>query len=170
MLAALSWAERGFFARGSIALGDFYIRDEFVFGAALVEAYRLERDNAIHPRVILSDAVHEAHRENLQNYAAEKGRPLTTLVLRDRDGRAFLNYLEVLFEETDDPIPRLVAHRDALIAKLRTYRAESRVWEKYRWVSEYHNHFCRKNARREWDLPALLIPDADLAQELHPII
>jgi len=166
----LSLAERGFFARGSIALGDFYIRDEFVFGAALVEAYRLERDNAIHPRVILSDAVHEAHRENLQNYAAEKGRPLTTLVLRDRDGRAFLNYLEVLFEETDDPIPRLVAHRDALIAKLRTYRAESRVWEKYRWVSEYHNHFCRKNARREWDLPALLIPDADLAQELHPII
>ena len=76
----------------------------------------------------------------------------------------------MLFEETDDPVPRLVAHRDALIAKLRTYRAESRVWEKYRWVSEYHNHFCTEHKDEDWFTPDLLIPGPDLAQELHPII
>ncbi len=88
----LSLAERGFFARGSITLGDFYLRDELVFGAALVEAYNLERKHAIHPRVILLTEVHDAQRQNLEDYVARRGTPLTTLLLCDRDGRAFLNY------------------------------------------------------------------------------
>ena len=163
----MSLAERGFFARGAITLGDFYLRDDLAYGPALVEAYDLERKNAIHPRVILSEEVQEAQRQNLQAYVARKGEPLTTLLLRDRDGRAFLNYLEGLLEETGDPEPRLQAHRDALTTKLEMYRDKSRVWEKYRWVSEYHNHFCRKRLPSNRDL---LIPDADLAQELHPII
>jgi hypothetical protein len=163
----MSLAERGFFARGAITIGDFYIRDDLSYGPALVEAYDLERESAIHPRVILSEEVQEAQRQNLQAYVARKGQPLTTLLLRDRDGRAFLNYLEGLLEETGDPEPRLQAHRDALAGKLAMYRDKSRVWEKYRWVSEYHNHFCRKRLPSSRDL---LIPDADLAQELHPII
>ncbi len=166
----LSLAERGFFARGSITLGDFYIRDELVFGAALVEAYHLERDNAVHPRVILSEEVHQAQRKNLEAYVARKGAPLTTLLLRDRDGRAFLNYLEVVLEEAEDPAPRLAAHRDALTGKLETYRDNSRVWEKYRWVSEYHNHFCSMYTEAEWYTPDLLIPAMQLTQEWDPAI
>jgi hypothetical protein len=167
----LSLAERGFFARGSIAVGDFYLRDEFVFGAALVQAYRLEREQAIHPRVILSKDVHDAQRKNLEAYIARKGRqPLTTLLLSDRDGRAFLNYLELVLEEATDPHPRLAKHRDALADNLKTNRDNSRVWDKYRWVSEYHNHFCNEHKDEDWFAPDLLIPEADLAQELHPVV
>ena len=166
----LSLAERGFFARGSITLGDFYIRDELVFGPALVEAYHLERDSAIHPRVILSKDVHDTQRENLGAYVERRGVPLTTLLLRDRDGRAFLNYLEVVLEEAEDPQPRLSAHRDALASKLATYSDNSRVWEKYRWASEYHNHFCNEHAEAEWYLPDLLLPTVDLAQDWSPIL
>lgn len=132
-----------------------------------MEAYDLERESAIHPRVILSEEVQEAQHQNLQAYVARKGKPLTTLLLRDRDGRAFLDYLEGLLEETGDLEPRLQAHRDAVASKLEMSRDKSRVWEKYRWVSEYHNHFCRKRLPNN---QALLIPDEDLAQELHPII
>jgi hypothetical protein len=166
----LSLAERGFFARGSITLGDFYMRNELVFGAALVEAYHLERDHAIHPRVILSKGVHDAQRENLEAYVKKKGSPLTTLLLRDRDNQAFLNYLELVLEEAEDPQPRLTAHRDALADKLATYRDNGRVWEKYRWVSEYHNHFCKEHSEEEWYMPNLLIPTVELTQEWDPII
>jgi hypothetical protein len=48
---SLVWA--GYFIRGAVTLGDFYIRDGFLYGPALVEAYRLENTVAIHPRIIL---------------------------------------------------------------------------------------------------------------------
>ncbi|HEY1458124.1 MAG TPA: hypothetical protein VGF15_06365, partial [Solirubrobacteraceae bacterium] len=163
----LRLSEHGFFARGSITLGDFYIRDELVFGPALVEAYHLERERAIHPRMILSTKVRDVHVRNLKDNAATEGVPLATLLLCDRDGLAFLNYLEFLLDEPDDPRPRLAAHRDALAGKLATYGDNSRVWEKYRWVAEYHNHFCNKRMPSNNEL---LIPDVDLAQELRPVI
>ncbi len=166
----LSLAERGFFARGSITLGEFYLRDELVFGDALVEAYKLENNFAIHPRVILSPEVLEAQRQNQEIFVTAGAGQSATLLLRDRDGRAFVNYLEILLGETDSPAPQLKAHRDALAGKLATYRENSRVWEKYRWVSEYHNHFCNEHKDEDWFAPALLIPAADLAQELRPII
>jgi hypothetical protein len=166
----LSLAERGFFARGSIVVGEFYLRDEISFGAALVEAYHLERDKAIHPRVILSEEVHATQRQNLEDYVKRRGTPLTTLPLRDRDGQAFLSYLELMLEEATDPRPRLASHRDALVDKLKAYRDNGRVWEKYRWVSEYHNYFCNEHKDEDWFAPDLLIPGTDLAQELHPVI
>ncbi len=165
----LNLAERGFFARGSITLGGFYIRDELVFGEALVEAYGLERDSAIHPRVILSAEALEVQRQNPEVFVATTGTP-ATLLLCDRDGLAFVNYLEMLVGEAGDARPPLQTHRDTLVGKLKTYRDDSRVWEKYRWVSEYHNHFCREHAYEKWYVPDLLIPDVDLAQELHPLI
>jgi hypothetical protein len=66
--------------------------------------------------------------------------------------------------------PRMQAHRDALADKLKAHRANSRVWEKHRWLSEYHNHFCNERKDEDWFTLDLLIPDADLAQGLHPAI
>jgi hypothetical protein len=166
----LNLAERGFFARGSITLGDFYIRDELVFGEALVEAYGLERDEAIHPRVIVSNEVLEVQRQKPKVFVATTG-ATATLLLRDRDGRAFVNYLEMLVGEAgDETAVRVAAHRDALASKLNAHRDNSRVWEKYRWVSEYHNHFCNEHEDEDWFAPDLMIPDADLAQELRSLI
>jgi hypothetical protein len=164
----LSLAERGFFARGAITLGDLHLRDELVFGAALVEAYQLERDHAVHPRVILSAEALETQRQNPEVFVSTDGEP-ATLLLRDRDGRAFVNYLEVLNGEAGDARRPLQGHRDALMDKLKTHRDNSRVWEKYRWVSEYHNHFCNAHKDNDWFTPDVLIPAAELAQELHAV-
>jgi hypothetical protein len=79
----LSLAERGFFARGSITLGEFYLRDELVFGETLVEAYELENNFAIHPRVILSPEVLEAQRQNQDIFVtAGAGQSATFAVAR----------------------------------------------------------------------------------------
>lgn len=54
-------------------------------------------------------------------------------------GHAFINYLGLLFDEPDDPSPALELHRDTVVARLHEHRADTRRWEKYRWVAEYHN-------------------------------
>ncbi len=82
----------------------------------------------------------------------------------------FLTTLELVLEEAADPRPRLASHRDALADKLEAHRDNSRVWEKYRWVSEYHNHFCNEHKDEDWFAADLLIPGADLAQALHPVL
>jgi len=110
----------------------------------------------------------KVQRQKPEVYLAAEGAP-ATLLLRDRDGRAFVNYLEVLIGEAEDPRPQLKTHRKAVAKKLKAFRGNSRVWEKYRWIAEYHNHLCTKNANEEWDLSTLLIPTKDLAQELRPI-
>lgn len=45
----------GWLVRGGITIGDFYIDDMFVWGAALVKAYELEEKIAVYPRVILDE-------------------------------------------------------------------------------------------------------------------
>ncbi len=47
----------GFFCRGGIASGLLYHDKNIVFGPAMIEAYDLEHEKAVHPRVILSEDV-----------------------------------------------------------------------------------------------------------------
>ncbi|HEY4094307.1 MAG TPA: hypothetical protein VGM33_02275 [Baekduia sp.] len=75
----------------------------------------------------------------------------------DSDGWTFINYLGLLFDEPDDPRPALEAHRARVTARLAEHRRDKRVWEKYRWVAEYHNEVVRQRLPRE---PALLVEPA----------
>jgi hypothetical protein len=47
----------GFLIRGGIALGGLYHSSGIVFGEALIEAYRVEREVAVNPRVVFSPTV-----------------------------------------------------------------------------------------------------------------
>ena len=122
----------GFFARGGLSLGLFHVREGLIFGPALVEAYALESRHAVHPRVVIS-----------KEAEAVIARPSTQL-LCDGDGWTFINYLDPLLEEPDDPVPVLQAHRDRVLAGLTLHRGDKRVWEKHRWVAEYHNAFVEQ--------------------------
>jgi hypothetical protein len=122
----------GFFARGGLSLGLFHVREGLIFGPALVEAYELESRHAVHPRVVLS-----------KEAEAVIARPSSQL-LCDGDGWTFINYLDPLLEEPDDPVPVLQAHRDQVMGGLKLHRGDKRVWEKYRWVAEYHNAFVER--------------------------
>lgn len=71
------WLEHGFLCRGAIVAGRAVHSDNVVYGAALVDAYRLERQLAVYPRIIVRE-------EDL----AQLG---TLPVLRMEDGVAFLD-------------------------------------------------------------------------------
>jgi hypothetical protein len=132
----LDLLERGFFARGAITLGPIHLRQGLVFGPALVEAHDLERDAAVYPRIILA---REAEKSQRSAVAASEGSLGSLPLLYDNDSRAFVDYMRVLLEDPNSPVPVLEKYRQALSERLQEYREDRVVWEKYRWVGEYHN-------------------------------
>lgn len=45
------------FVRGAMVIGNFHASNEYVFGSGLIDAYLLETDKAVYPRIIIDDSV-----------------------------------------------------------------------------------------------------------------
>jgi hypothetical protein len=142
-LLQLDLALKGFFLRGGFAVGLFHDMEDIVFGPALVEAHELEQNEAVHPRVVLS------------SHASECVKGHDVPLMLDQDGRPFVNYLAPAFDDMTVDVDRVLdAHRLVVSRKLRRFRDDSRRWDKYRWVAEFHNAVC---ASRRPESPKLLI-------------
>jgi hypothetical protein len=76
---------RGYFVRGGLTVGLIYHDKEFVFGLPLIAAHKLESEESIYPRTILSETV----LEDLRSY----GQEYLSLFRVDSDGKYFLDYL-----------------------------------------------------------------------------
>jgi hypothetical protein len=159
----VSLLEHGLFARGGLAVDWFHIRDGFVFGPALVEAYRLESKVAVHPRIVLADAAAAILGRDL----AAGGLAARHRLLRDADGMAFVDYLQIPLEERDAVAPRLARHRDEILAALDAHVGRRAVWEKYRWLGEYHNACIATSALPASEAETLLVPSQRLAWGFH---
>ncbi len=157
----MSLARAGFFARGGLSIGRFHIREGLVFGPALVDAYELESQVATHPRIVLSQAAQACQRTVLGT--SPDGNPL---LIRDGDGWTFINYLAIQIDiDTEDPRQPVLAHRDQIVANLQAHRGSRRVWEKYRWVAEYHNEVLRRRLPKHKDL---LVPSEPMTWGFAP--
>jgi hypothetical protein len=121
----LNLIDQGFFMRGALALGDFYMRDGVIFGPALLDPAELEHDVAVHPRIVLSPEAEKSQRGDLRHYADPQESPQNWVLTRDGDGWTFINYLSVLLDETDDPRSGLETHRDRIVERLAEVRTGS---------------------------------------------
>jgi hypothetical protein len=107
-------AAAGFFVRGALTLGPAHLEHNLLYGPALVEAYGLERKVAVNPRIVLSsDAV-----EALSAGMADEGQKEGGYFRVAQDGSVFIDYLDILLDDPEDPIPSLETHRDMVRAKL----------------------------------------------------
>src|ERR1035437_1416521 len=69
-----SFAVSDVFIRGAITMSDLYMDENIVLGQAIIDAYDLEIEKAIYPRIILSDNVVETIKKHIAYYAE----PLTS--------------------------------------------------------------------------------------------
>lgn len=141
------------------------MHDGLIFGPALADAYELESRHAIHPRVVLSKEAAASQLDDLRYYTNPARAPQARVLLHDGDGLTFINYLGVLLDELDDPTPVVVGHRDLTILRLHRHRDDKRVWEKYRWVAEYHNAFVDRRLAGD---PAARIPTDAMTWRFEP--
>lgn len=135
--------EGNLFLRGSIAVGELYMDDDIVYGVGLLDAVDDEHAADV-PRVVLHDSAVKYVREQIRHYASIRRAPHSRVLLRDEDGRLFINYLSGVWEDgSEEPIyDALKNHRDIVADRLVTYRRTPKLWSKYSWVARYHNYFC----------------------------
>ncbi|MFI8715184.1 hypothetical protein [Brevibacillus brevis] len=142
----------GFFIRGGLAVGDYYGDNEFAYGPSIIEAHYLENNQAIHPRIILSDESVQMVREHIDYYAEPSWAPQYRDLLQDNtDGKWFINYLEALMTDAheqgnyQDVVTQLLVHKDVIEQNLTKFQGNARVYPKYEWAAQYHNYFCTHN-------------------------
>lgn len=152
----------GLFARGAIVRGLMWMDEEIVFGPALIDAYKQERDKALYPRIVLSPDLAEWLRTYSKYYGNSTSRlPYKDLILVDRTGSMFVNYLtriDVVDEDMHLRVELLEKHRDAVYAGLQDSQPHPRHHEKMLWVAGYHNYFVKSHYK---DSPDLLVKPLD---------
>lgn len=133
----------GYFIRGAIAAGDFFVDSNVIYGKALIEAYDAERTLARDPRVVLTATAVSYDQEHISYYASPEGAPQYYNILKDADGQYFLNYLEILDNIYEGPFfLEITDHKIIVEEMLRRFSHAPAVWSKYEWVANYHNYFC----------------------------
>lgn len=143
----LEMAVRGYLVRGGLAVGDLFMDDMVVFGPALVEAYRLESEVAVHPRVVLCDNAVRLARLHSKYYRPRRSAPQNEELLVDVDGHCFVDYLRAYPGSFDDPAEgrtllrkQMLIHKERVADQLGRHEKNRRIWDKYAWVAKYHNH------------------------------
>jgi hypothetical protein len=134
----LNLAAAGFFLRGALTIGDVHLSDNLLFGPALVDGYDLERKVAVNPRIVLGPEAVKIVRSAMSRYGPKEGGYLRC----EQDETVFIDYLDILADDPENPIPSLEAHRDMIRKLLIEHEQVARTWEKYRWVAEYHDSYC----------------------------
>lgn len=138
-------ALKGFFIRGGLAVDQLFMDENSVFGAALLEAYRLESKVAVDPIVVMCDNTMKLVDMHIRYYSGEVA-PQINDVLKGPDGRYFLNYLTECIVEGDDreylDAKSLHLHKRQIESALKTYTADPTVFSKFSWLAAYHNYFC----------------------------
>ena len=96
---------RGMLCRGAVSKGKLIHTGKMLYGPAFIDAYRLESNAALYPRVILDDLIVEigmsAHaRHNLEEHERQS---IMSLLCRDSDGMYYINYITGAQSELNDP-------------------------------------------------------------------
>jgi hypothetical protein len=123
---------RGFLLRGGITIGALYHQDNIIFGPALNAAYKMEREIAKNPKIILSKTVFNINLDDQDGKHDFK--------LDNSDKRYYFDYLPILMQKTDPGI-------DEFVQKVKSYIEENlinfeltddRVYKKWLW---FKHHF-----------------------------
>jgi hypothetical protein len=137
----LRMASNGYFLRGALTHGPICLTDEIIFGAALVECYRLESKASIVPRVLITEPLRELLLKMPPHAADEAALSVRDSVCRDVDGWWFLNYLDAAREEGRINWSHIEQHKASILNSL-TLTTRHEVLPKFGWACRYHNVFC----------------------------
>ena len=129
--------KHSFLVRGSIAVDDLYIDDDFVYGKALTKSYKLESEIAIYPRIIINPKdIHLFTKSDTQQDVIKKDdaniyyiNPFESYFIYinksvvDRELNSIKTNLQDMLKETND----------------------NKINQKVCWFINMYNQFCKDN-------------------------
>ncbi len=135
--------------RGGMTIGNLYHTKKFIFGPAMNEAYKLESDIAIYPRIILSeelkkhiadfpDEVFDRYEEVSESY-------IRNCLRRDSDNIFYIDYFK--YNDIGDISKKekkfVIALYDCISNNLKLCN-DDKVLQKYKWMQEKYNSYVTK--------------------------
>jgi hypothetical protein len=144
----------GTFIRGAVTIGPVYHEGSIIFGPALIDAYKLETDFAIYPRIVIADKL-VAELESWQHSSPIDPLNIITmckdLLRRDFDGLYHLDWFSeegMKFEKYSIP----AKERQQILEGFRSIISESlksnsdlKILIKLRWVARYFNKIVEQD-------------------------
>lgn len=138
----------GVVIRGGITIGNAHVGLDGkgpVFGPAMVRAYEIETNEAVHPRIVIDQSAYETFRTDArlhrEGHTVEMEMGYVDKLLRvDADGTRFVDYLAGGESEFDHPggyFKFLDEHAAMIRDKLAT--TKDKVRGKFEWLAAYHN-------------------------------
>jgi hypothetical protein len=145
------------FIRGALSYGKIFISDEFIYGKGLIDAYKIESEIAIFPRLIIDDSfITGASKVETLKRNKEVSFELILESLKnnycvDFDNNLFIDYLGMMkyFEDETGRASKGYSFNELLDIHARNicYNLQTddkRIEQKYQWCKNYHNFICTK--------------------------
>ncbi|MCK5708770.1 MAG: hypothetical protein KAI43_14070 [Candidatus Aureabacteria bacterium] len=138
--------------RGALTIDKIYHEKNKIFGPALVRAYKLERDLAVFPRIILDSTIFEIYNSTPllkawhHNHEEDKDY-LRSYIRKGDDGIWFVDYLSGIEKQFDceiDYIDFLQHHKKTIIDNVQKSKKNEKIIVKYNWLMNYHNSVVMK--------------------------
>jgi hypothetical protein len=153
--------EKGICLRGAITIGDMYwpsVNNDITVGPGLIEAYELETEVAIYPRIIVSEKLFSyINSRQIQSYPFGQIEELKNFIRQDKDGVRFLDLLDrdvtrihsETLQRTDDGNYSIFwiedygsKHQDVLktvkdIIRKNRRSKDMKKQQKYNWLNSY---------------------------------
>lgn len=133
----------GLLVRGGIATGDFFADDIMIWGNALVNAYQIENDIAIYPRIVVQPNIIYSVGEEFAN-----GFECISI---DEDGCYYVDYIN---ESTYWDVKTVIKKAKTLCenslkdAHYKTEKENIKIVQKINWQKNYIAH-CEKKIKQE---------------------
>lgn len=145
--------------RGGVTVGPLIHESNKCFGPAMVDAYKMESEQAIYPRILVNPKVIQygiefKGRANTEEY--ESGYLEALISQDDIDNAIYLDFLSQ-HSEFDDPelyYNYIICVRNFIITSINSFSNNSKIIKKYEWLKNYYNITVKKVYR---NYQALLI-------------
>ena len=126
-----AFLENGMLTRGGVAFGPVCHEGAIVFGAAMIEAYRMESELAIYPRVVVSTE------------AVERMGPLGDALRRDQDGLLSLDLFRDWSKMQDQEFCKEIGNVLFTVISQSQDASDTRTFQKAAWLCSRFNDALR---------------------------
>ena len=142
----LALASRGYFLRGGLTRAELYAHGDVLYGEALLDAWDIEREVAVYPRIILAQEVIQLSEECAKDDYAKGAQATRYKSLQRRDPcdqQTYLDYLGCTLGPSGHVEWEILQrHREHIARGIAENKDSRKVAAKYQWLARYHNSFC----------------------------
>jgi hypothetical protein len=140
--------------RGCIHAGAFFSSGNTFYGPALIAAYNLESKSVTYPMIALSPKISKILEEK-ETYFDEHDmlvkndhKDISELIFRE-NGLHYINYLKVMLGMVEKSSTKgiILKHRELINKNLENYASYPKIFNKYKWLENYHNTFLKNNLK-----------------------